>query len=61
MEKKIINITKNNNEGVCLLCCENTAALKMEINRVKYDENVVSFHICDECLVKMQKDIEVCE
>ena len=61
MEKKIINITKRNEEGVCLLCCENKAALKMEINRVKYDDSVVSFYICDECLAKMQKDIKACE
>ena len=61
MEKKIINITKRTEGGVCLLCCENKAALKMEINRVKYDESVVSFYICNECLAKMQKDIEVCE
>ena len=61
MEKKIIKITKRKEEGVCLLCCENQATLKMEINRVKYDESVVSFYVCDECLAKMQNDIKVCE
>lgn len=61
MEKKIIEITKVNDGHQCLLCCNNEATMKFELNRVKYGDSVISFHICDECLAQMQKDIEVCE
>lgn len=61
MEKKIIEITKVNDGHQCLLCCNNEATMKFELNRVKYGDSVISFDICDECLARMQKDIEVCE
>lgn len=60
MEKKIINLKKCN-EGSCLTCGKNDATIKLSINRIKYDDSIITFHICDECLAKMQKDIEVCE
>ena len=59
--KRIIELTKNNNGFQCLLCCEKEATVKLSINRVKYDDTVISIHICNECLAQMQKDIEVCE
>ena len=62
MEKKIINLTKVNDGSKCLLCCEREATVKMEINRVKYNEGVIGFHMCDECLAKAQQDIhKICE
>ena len=62
MEKKIINLTKNNNGYQCLLCCERDATVKVEINRVKYNDSVISFDVCDVCLAKMQQDIQkICE
>lgn len=62
MEKKIINITKINNEYQCLLCCEREATVKVEINRVKYNDSVISFDVCDKCLSRMQEDIQrICE
>ena len=62
MEKKIIELTKNNDGDTCLLCCEREATVKMEINRVKYNDGVISFHVCDSCLSKMQQDIQkICE
>lgn len=62
MEKKIINLTKETNVGTCLLCCEREATVKVEINRVKYNDNVIGFDVCDQCLSKMQQDIQkICE
>lgn len=62
MEKKIINLTKVNNGFQCLLCCERDATIKVEINRVKYNDNVICLDVCDQCLSRMQGDIQkICE
>ena len=61
MENKIIELTKINYGHQCLLCCKNEATMKFELHRVKYGDSVISFDICDECLSRMQKDIEVCQ
>ena len=62
MEKKIINLTKEADGGTCLLCCEREATVNVKINRVKYDDNVICFHVCDKCLAQMQQDIQkICE
>lgn len=62
MEKKIINLSKETEGGTCLLCCEREATVKVAINRVKYDDNVIGFHVCDQCLSQMQQDIhKICE
>ena len=62
MEKKIIELTKVNDGSKCLLCCEREATVKVTINRVKYGDNVISFHVCDKCLSVMQEDIhKICE
>ena len=62
MEKKIMNLTKESNVGTCLLCCEREATVKVEISRVKYNDNVISFDVCDKCLSAMQQDIQkICE
>lgn len=62
MEKRIIELTKVNYEGKCLLCCEREATVKAEINRVKYNDGVIGFVVCDQCLSRMQEDIQkICE
>lgn len=62
MEKKIIELTKVNDGSQCLLCCEREATVKLEINRVKYNDGIIGFHVCDKCLIKMQNDIQrICE
>ena len=62
MEKKIINLTKINEEYQCLLCCERVATIKVKIDRVKHNDNVICFDVCDKCLSKMQQDIQkICE
>lgn len=62
MEKKIINLIKETNGDTCLLCCEKEATVKVEINRVKYNDNVIGFNVCDRCLSQMQGDIQkICE
>ena len=61
MERKIIELTKTSEEHTCLICCRKPATIKMKINRFVLDDSVVSFSVCDDCLAKMQKDIETCE
>lgn len=61
MENKIIEITKIDNDYKCLICCKNNATIKMRINRLVNDDNVISFHVCNKCLLKMQKEIETYE
>ena len=62
MEKKIINLTKETDARTCLLCCEREATVKVEINRVKYNDGVIGFDVCDKCLSQMQQDIQkICE
>jgi hypothetical protein len=62
MEKKIINLTKETDGGTCLLCCERDSTVKVEINRVKYNDGVIGFNVCDKCLSQMQQDIQkICE
>ena len=61
MENKIIELIKSNEGCKCLICCEKLATLKMRINRLVLDDIVVTFNVCDECLAKMQKDIETCK
>lgn len=59
MEKKIIELTKvEDNDHFCLLCGNKNATMKMKINRIRQGDNIVSFQVCDECLSQMQKDIE---
>lgn len=62
MENKIIELS-NVEPGyrTCLLCCDNPADTKLTIKRVKYDDTVTSFNICNECLTKMKMDIKACE
>ena len=62
MEKKIINLIKYSDGYECLLCCEREATVRVEINRVKYGDNVISFNVCDKCLSVIQEDIQkICE
>jgi hypothetical protein len=62
MEKRIIELTKVNDDSRCLLCCEREATVKVKINRVKYDDGVIGFNVCDVCLSQMQNDIhKICE
>ena len=62
MEKKIITLTKVTYGDTCLLCCERDATVKLKIERVKYNDSVISFNVCDKCLSQMQSDIQkICE
>ena len=62
MEKKIIELTKVNDGHKCLLCCEREAIVKVEISRVKYNEGIIGFDVCNRCLAQMQNDIQkTCE
>ena len=61
MEKKIIQVTKIDTDYKCILCCERQSTTRIRIQRLAYDDNITSFFVCDECLAKMQKEIEICE
>ena len=62
MKKKIIELTKVNDRGKCLLCCVLEATTKVEIKRVRHNDSVISFDVCDICLARMQQDIQkICE
>lgn len=61
MERKIIELKKSNDEHKCLVCCKRAGTIKMKINRLVLDDSIITFTVCNECLVKMQKEIEICE
>ena len=61
MENKIIELTKSKEGYKCLICCAKIATFKMRINRLVLEDIVVTFNVCDECLAKMQNDIEACK
>jgi hypothetical protein len=61
MEKKIIEVKKMDTDYQCILCCENMSTTRIRIKRLAYEDNITSFFVCDECLAKMQREIEICE
>lgn len=61
MSQKIIELKKLNDVCKCLICCKKPGTITMKINRLVLDDSVISFSICNECLAKMQKEIEICE
>ena len=62
MERKIIELIKSNDGYGCLTCGKKEATIKMKLQRINPDDNITSFYICDQCLVKAQQDIQkICE
>ena len=61
MEKKIVEVKKVDTDYKCILCCEKPSSTRIRIQRLAYEDNIASFYICDECLAKMQREIEICE
>ena len=61
MEKRIIELNRVEPYGKCLVCCERPATIDFRISRPTHGDSVTSFHICDECLAQMKKDIEICK
>lgn len=63
MEKKIINLSEAKEEYGCIICCKGAATTKVEISRlVNYNDSLISFNVCDDCLAQMQQDIhKICE
>ena len=59
--EKIIEV-KTSEEGFkCLLCCQAAAKLKLTITRPAQKDTVTSFHVCDACLARMQREIQIIE
>jgi hypothetical protein len=62
MERKIIELNPADAYCKCLLCGKMGATVKMTINRTIYNDSVVTFNMCDECLSRAQQDIQkICE
>ena len=61
MKKRIIEVTKIDADYKCIICCENKSTTRIRIKRLAYEDNITSFFVCNECLAKMQRDIEVCK
>lgn len=64
MEKRIINLSKAKEDYGCIICCNNPATTKVERLRLVNlkNDSLISFNVCDECLIKMQNDIQkICE
>jgi hypothetical protein len=58
MENKIIELIQDNEGNHCLTCGSENGNIKVRIQRIKPVDCIISFHICDKCLVQMQKDIQ---
>ena len=62
MEKKIINLTKYNGDCGCLTCGADVATAKVTIQRIHREDSVLTFYVCDQCVVRMQSDVhKICE
>ena len=58
MNDKIIHVVESDME-YCLICCSKKKNVKeFKIQRPKYDDNVIAFNVCDECIEQMKKDME---
>lgn len=61
MDKKIIELTKMDNDYKCILCCERKSTTRIRIKRLAYEDNITSFFVCDKCLSQMKNEIGICE
>ena len=61
MERKIIYVESSNDNHQCILCCQRNAKKRIKIQRLAYDDSIISFYVCNECLSKMQNDMKTCE
>ena len=61
MERKIIYVESSNDNHQCILCCQRNAKKRIKIQRLAYDDSIVSFYVCIECLSKMHNDMKTYE
>ena len=55
-EKRML-ITKFNCDERCLSCGDkNCSTIKVSINRIKQDDNIVSFYLCRACLNQLARE-----
>ena len=55
-EKRML-ITKFNCDEICLSCGnKNCSTIKVTINRIKRNENIITFHLCRECLNQLARE-----
>lgn len=57
---KVINFENSDSDNnKCLVCGqEGVHTQKIVINRPFRNENIISFNVCDDCLIEMYGDIE---
>ena len=58
MEKRIIELKQPNRNYQCVVCCERKATTTVNIQRLVDNSNLIVFDVCDNCLSKMQQDIQ---
>lgn len=56
---KIIELTKAKEDFQCIICCKNPAKTKFKINRLVQNDSITTIYICEACLAKMQREIEI--
>ena len=61
MERNIIKVTSNNDNTFCMICSERNASTKIKIRRLSYNDTILNLYVCDKCLAKMQREIEICK
>ena len=65
MQKKIVELSSLAEYEKVQKCniCGYVADHRLNINRINLgrDELLVSFNVCNSCLAKMQREIEICE
>lgn len=59
MMERIIEVKENKDGFTCLICCKKQATLTLKIKRPAHKDTVASFHVCDNCLAKMQREIQI--
>jgi hypothetical protein len=58
MDNNIIELIQSKEDYHCLTCGSDAGKIKVRIQRINPVDCITSFHICDQCLAKMQKDIQ---
>lgn len=55
----MLKITKENEENACLSCGEKRkGTIKLQFNRKKNGENIITFHLCRKCLEELAKEFQ---
>ena len=56
---KIIELTKVKEDFQCIICCKNSENTKFKIKRLVQNDSITTIYVCEACLAKMQREIEI--